>query len=62
MSHRLKNSDFKPFLGIFDRKVSDLWAHVGEGIGVYFWIFLAGESVPGGGEWDWLERCQDIIY
>ena len=40
MSYRLKNSDFKPFLGIFDGKVSDLLVYVGEGIGVYFWIFL----------------------
>lgn len=36
MSHRLKNSDFKPFLGILSGKVSDLYAHVGEGMGVYF--------------------------
>lgn len=61
MSYRLKNSDFKPFLGILSGKMSDLWVHVREGIGVYFWIFLSGESVPGGGEkvesvmecWDW---------
>lgn len=46
MGYRLKNSDFKPFLGIFDEKVSDLWVHVGEGIGCVFWIFLSGESVP----------------
>ena len=49
MSYRLKNSDFKPFLGFFDGKVSDLWVHVGDGIGVYFWIFLSGKSVPGVG-------------
>ena len=49
MSYRLKNSDFKPFLGIFNGKVSDLWVYVGEGIGVYFGIFSSGESVPGGG-------------
>ncbi len=49
MSYRLKNSDFKPFFGIFDGKVSDLLVYVGEGIGVYFWIFLSGKSVPGEG-------------
>ena len=47
MSHRLKNSDFKPFLGIFDGKMSDLLVYVREGIGVYFGIFLSGENVPG---------------
>lgn len=46
MSYRLKNSDFKPFLGILGRKMSDLWVYVREGIGVYFGIVLAGESVP----------------
>ena len=49
MSYRLKNSDFKPFLGIFDKKVSDLWVYVGESIGVYFEVFLLGENVPRGG-------------
>jgi hypothetical protein len=48
MSYRLKNSDFKPFLGILKGKVNDLWVYVGEGIGVYFWIFLSGESIPRG--------------
>ncbi|MEQ3206500.1 hypothetical protein AAA089_15395 [Faecalibacterium prausnitzii] len=43
----MKNSDFKPFLGILGRKMSDLWVYVREGIGVYFGIVLAGESVPG---------------
>lgn len=37
------------------------WVYVGEGIGVYFGIFLSGESVPG----VWLERvereCRDGI-
>ena len=28
--------------------MSDLQVSIGESIGVYFWIFLAGESVPGG--------------
>ena len=46
MSHRLKNSDFKPFLGIFYEKLIDLGAHVGEGIEVHFGMFLTGESVP----------------
>ena len=36
--------------------------HVGEGIVVHFGIVLSMESVPGVGEWDWLERCQEIIY
>lgn len=26
--------------------MNDLWVYVGEGIGVYFEIFLAGESMP----------------
>jgi len=47
MSYRLKNSDFKPFLGIFNGKVSDLLVHIREGIGIYFGVFLAGENVPG---------------
>lgn len=46
MNYRLKNSDFKPFLGIFYEKLRDLGAHVGEGIEVHFWMVLAGESVP----------------
>ena len=49
MSYRLKNSDFKPFLGILSGKLIDLGAHVGEGIEVHFGMFLSGESVPG--EW-----------
>lgn len=49
MSYRLKNSDFKPFLGIFGWRMSDLWMYVGEGIGMYFWIFLSGEMYPGEG-------------
>ena len=51
MSHRLKNSDFKQFLGIFDGKVSELQVYVGEGIEVYLGIFLSVESVPGDGEY-----------
>ena len=54
MVYRLKNSDFKPFFGIFDEKVSDLWVYVGEGIWVYFGMFLSGESVPR----VWLERVE----
>lgn len=46
MSYRLKNSDFKPFLGILKGKVNDLWVYVGESIEVHFGIVLAGESVP----------------
>ena len=53
MSYRLKNSDFKPFLGIFDGKMSDLQVYVGEGIGIYFEIFWSGESVPRGGLGKW---------
>lgn len=58
MVYRLKNSDFKPFFGIFDEKVSDLWVYVGDGIGVYFGIYLSRESVPGEGKY----KCQEIIY
>jgi hypothetical protein len=53
MSYRLKNSDFKPFLGILGRKMSDLWVYVREGIGVYFGIVLAGKSIPGVGLGKW---------
>lgn len=48
MSHRLKNSDFRPFLGVLDGKVRDSGAYVGEGIGVYFGIISSVESIPGG--------------
>ena len=48
MGYRLKNSDFKPFLGILSGKMSDLWVHVREGIWCILGIFLSGESVPGG--------------
>lgn len=48
MVYRLKNSDFKPFLGYFRRKLMNLWVRVGEGIGVCFGMFLSGESIPGG--------------
>lgn len=64
MSYRLKNSDFKPFLGIFDRKVNDLWVHVGEGIGIYFGVISSGESVPGvgvGGEVDG-KRVEFVVW
>ena len=50
MSYRLKNSDFNPFLDILKGKISDLWVHVGESIGIYFWMFLSGESIPRVGE------------
>jgi hypothetical protein len=50
MVYRLKNSDFKPFLAIFNGKVNDLWVYVGDGIGVYFGMFLSGESIPRIGE------------
>ena len=53
MVYRLKNSDFKPFLGIFDGRVSDFWVYVGEGIGVCFGIFFVRESVPGEGRIGW---------
>ena len=57
MSYRFKNSDFKLFLGILCGKVRDLWVHVGEGMGVYFGIFLSGKSVPGeGGVFIWKEK------
>lgn len=47
MSYRLKNSDFKSFLGILDGKVSVLRVYVGEGIGLYFGVFLSGKMYPG---------------
>nr|DAX02656.1 MAG TPA: hypothetical protein [Bacteriophage sp.]DAZ63098.1 MAG TPA: hypothetical protein [Caudoviricetes sp.] len=47
MNYRLKNIDFKPFLGILSEKMSDLQVYVGEGTGIYFGVFLAGENVPG---------------
>ena len=50
MSYRLKNSNFKPFLGILEGEMSDLLVYVREGIGVYFGIFLSGESIPRVGE------------
>lgn len=51
MSYRLKNSDFKPFLGFLEGKVNDLWVYIGEGIGVYFWDDFAREKcTPGRGE------------
>nr|DAY99696.1 MAG TPA: hypothetical protein [Caudoviricetes sp.] len=46
MSYRLKNSDFKPFLGNLGWGMSDLLVHIREGIEVHFGIVLAGESVP----------------
>ena len=51
MSYRFKNSDFKLFLGFVVWK-SERFVSVcrEECIGVYFWIFLSGKSVPGGGE------------
>ena len=49
MSYRLKNSDFKLFLGVLDGKVRDTGAYVGEGIGIYFGVFSAGKSMPGVG-------------
>ena len=48
IGYRLKNSDFKLFLGIFDGKVRDLCVYVGEGIVVYFGMVLSMESVPRG--------------
>lgn len=36
----------------------DSGVHVGEGVGIYFGVFLSGESIPGMGR---LERCQEII-
>lgn len=62
MGCRLKNSDFKLFLGILGEKMRDLGVHVEEGIGIYFGVFLSGRSIPRVVEWDWLERFQEIIY
>ena len=47
MSHRLKNSDFRPFLGVLDGKVRDAGVYAGEGTGIYFGVFSAGKSIPG---------------
>lgn len=44
MSYRLKNSDFKPFLGILNGKMSELWVYMGEGIGIYFLDILVREK------------------
>jgi hypothetical protein len=49
MIYRLKNSDFKPFLGIFGWEMSDLWVCMEEGIGMYFGIFCQGKVHPGVG-------------
>ena len=49
MDHRLKNSVFRPFLCVLEGKVRDLGVYVGEGIGIYFGVFLSGESMPRGG-------------
>lgn len=35
---------------------------IGEDIGMYLGIFLAGESVPRGSGVGGLKRCQEIIY
>ena len=48
MGHRLKNSDFRPFLGVLDGKVRDSGVYVREGIGSYFRVNLSGESIPRG--------------
>lgn len=50
MSYRLKNSDFRLFLGVSEGKVIDSEAYVGDGIRIYFGVFLSGESMPRGGE------------
>ena len=49
MSYRLKNSDFMPFLGIFDEKVSDSGVYAGEGTGIYLGMFSSGKNIPGVG-------------
>lgn len=53
MSYRLKNSDFRLFLGVLEGKVRDSGAYVGEGIGIYFGVFLPGKSMPGVGGEGW---------
>lgn len=42
----MKNSDFKPFLGIFDGKMSDLQVYVGKGIEVFLGYFCQGKVYP----------------
>ena len=59
MNYRLKNSDFRPFLGILDGRVRDSRVHVGEGIGIYLGVFSSGKVCPRVG--GVLERCQEII-
>ena len=36
--------------------MSDLLVYVREGIEVHFGMFLSGKSVPGVGEYGWLDR------
>ena len=49
MSYRLKNSDFRLFLGVLEGKIRDSGVYVEEGIGIYFGVFSSGESIPGVG-------------
>lgn len=60
MSYRLKNSDFRPFLGVLDGKVRDLGAYVGEDTEIYFGVFLSRESIPGEGV-SWRNR-ENMIF
>ena len=46
MGHRLKNSDFRPFLGVLEGKVRDSVVYTGEGTGMYFGMFSSVESMP----------------
>ena len=56
MSYRLKNSDFRLFFGVLDGKVRDSGVYIGEGIGIYFRVFLSGESMSGVGGWSGVKK------
>ena len=50
MSYRLKNSDFRTFLGVLEEKVRYSEVYVGEGIGIYFGVFSVRRKYAPG--WD----------
>ena len=56
MGHRLKNSDFRPFLDVLEGKMRDSGAYVGEGKGIYLGMFSSGESMPRDGIVGEIER------
>ena len=49
MDYRLKNSDFRPFLGALEGKVRDSGGVCKRGYGDIFWsVFVRGKYAPGG--------------